>query len=242
MKLVVKIVAAVGVVAVLGAGGTYAAMHFLHAGGHKSAAKPVVLPPKPILFADLAIAAASIAPDANSSGSSFATVDIQFTTTDPNALVSFTALQPIIKSAVLNLLLSETSTQLQDTALRATLIANSLAVANSILLKNGYAPSPAPNTLPAASNTGTAALTEQVTDASLLPANDGPFTVSFSAATGWSAHNQTSGQTYALGSSDNLAFAGLTVTVDGVPANGDSFTVTPAPFSAGYITDLVVQD
>ena len=33
MKLVVKIGAAVAVVAVLGAGGTFAAMHFLHLGG-----------------------------------------------------------------------------------------------------------------------------------------------------------------------------------------------------------------
>ena len=102
-----------------------------------------MLPPKPILFAVLAVPAVSISPAAGSPATSFVDFGIQFTTTDPAALVSFTALQPIIQSAIINLLLTETSTQLQDPAVRATLIASSLADANSILLKNGYAP-PAP--------------------------------------------------------------------------------------------------
>jgi flagellar basal body-associated protein FliL len=142
MKLVIKIGAAVAVVAVLGAGGTFAAMHFMHSGGPKTPEKAVVLPPKPLLFAVLSIPAVSISPEAGSPATSFVDFGIQFATTDPNALVSFTALQPIIQSAVINLLLSETSTQLQDPAVRTTLITNSLAVANSILLKNGYAPAP----------------------------------------------------------------------------------------------------
>jgi flagellar basal body-associated protein FliL len=147
MKLVIKIGGAVAVVAVLGAGGTFAAMHFLHSGGTKTVAKPVVLPPKPILFAVLTIPAVSISPEAGSPASSFVDFGIQFSTTDPNALVSFTALQPIIQSAVINLLLNETSTQLQDPKVRSQLIVDSLAVANSVLLKNGYA-------LPAAVPTG----------------------------------------------------------------------------------------
>jgi len=144
MKLIIKLGAAVVVVAVLGAGGTFAAMHFLHLGS-KTPQKAAVLPPKPILFADLAIDATSIAADAGSDGSSFATLDIQFVTTDPKALASFSSLQPIITAAVLNLLGSETSTQLRDPTVKATLTANSLALTNSILLKNGYPP-PAPFT------------------------------------------------------------------------------------------------
>jgi flagellar basal body-associated protein FliL len=140
MKLVMKIGGAVAVVAVLGAGGTFAAMHFLHVGGAKTVAKPVVLPPKPILFAVLSIPAVSISPEAGSPATSFVDFGIQFATTDPAALVSFTALQPIIQSAVINLLLGETSAQLQDPAVRTTLIASSLAVVNNILMKNGYAP------------------------------------------------------------------------------------------------------
>lgn len=143
MKLVMKIGLAVGVVAVLGAGGTFAAMEFLHLGGPKAAAKPVVLPPKPILFAVLAVPAVSISPDTGSPASSFVDFGIQFSTTDPAALVTFTSLQPIIQSAIINLLLAETATQLQDPAVRTALIASSLAAANGILLKNGYAP-PAP--------------------------------------------------------------------------------------------------
>jgi len=142
MKLIIKLGAAIVVVALLGAGGTFGAMHFLHLGS-KTPHKAVVLPPKPVLFADLSGLVVSLSPQAGQPATSFVQFGIQFATTDPNALVSFASLQPIIKSAIINLLLNETSAQLQDPAVRASLISSSLAVANSILLKNGYPP-PAP--------------------------------------------------------------------------------------------------
>lgn len=91
---------------------------------------------------------------------------------------------------------------------------------------------PAPSALAASSNTGTAILTAQVTNANQIPTNGGPFTVSYATATGWNAVNQTSGQSYTLGTGNSLAFAGLAVAVTGAPANGDSFTVNPAPGAA----------
>jgi flagellar hook-associated protein 1 FlgK len=91
---------------------------------------------------------------------------------------------------------------------------------------------PAPTALAANGNTGTAALSAQVTNGNQLAVNGGPFTVSYHSATGWSAANQTSGQTYTLGTGNSLAFAGLTVAVSGAAANGDSFTVNPAPGAA----------
>jgi flagellar basal body-associated protein FliL len=145
MKLFVKLGAAVVAVSLLGAGGTFAAMHFLHLGSQKPAQKAVVLPPKPILFADLSGLVVSISPQTGQPPTSYVQFGIQFATTDPNALTSFDAVQPIIKSAIINLLLNETSAQLQDPTTRTTLTTSSLAIANSILLKNGYA-APAPFT------------------------------------------------------------------------------------------------
>lgn len=95
---------------------------------------------------------------------------------------------------------------------------------------------PAPTVTANAANTGSAALTAQITSASSLPANGGPYTLSFSTASGWTAIDQATQQNYALGTGSSLNFAGLTVSVTGAPANGDGFTLDPAPAAASTFT------
>jgi flagellar hook-associated protein 1 FlgK len=94
---------------------------------------------------------------------------------------------------------------------------------------------PSPTATAASTNTGTAALTAQVTNSSALPTDGGPFLLSYNASAGWTAVNQTSGQSYTAGQGNPLAFAGLTVAVTGVPASGDQFVVNPAPAAASQI-------
>jgi flagellar hook-associated protein 1 FlgK len=95
---------------------------------------------------------------------------------------------------------------------------------------------PVPTVTANASNGGSASLTAQITDASSLPTNGGPFGLSYSTASGWTAVDQGTQQSYALGTGSSLSFAGLTVSVSGTPANGDGFTLTPAPAAASAIT------
>jgi len=98
---------------------------------------------------------------------------------------------------------------------------------------------PTPTALAASTNTGTAVLTPAVTNGAALDTNGGPYTVSYTTAAGWTATNQTSGQTYSsLGtsSSASIAFAGLTIGVAGTPSSGDSYTVDPAPGAAAALT------
>lgn len=95
---------------------------------------------------------------------------------------------------------------------------------------------PGPTVVANADNTGSAVVTAQVTDASSLPTNGGPFSLSYSTASGWTAVDQGTQQSYALGTGSNLNFAGLTVSLSGAAANGDSFAVTPAPAAASALT------
>jgi flagellar hook-associated protein 1 FlgK len=103
---------------------------------------------------------------------------------------------------------------------------------------------PAPTALAASTNTGTAALTPVVTNASQLATNGGPYTVSYTTANGWTAVNQASGQTYTgLGTSasTNIAFAGLTIGIANTPSNGDSYTVNPSPGAAAALSVSATQ-
>jgi len=93
---------------------------------------------------------------------------------------------------------------------------------------------PAPATTAAASNTGTATLTAQLTDATALPADGGPFRLSYNGGT-WQATDTASGRTSNLGGGSALSFDGLQLTVSGSPASGDRFTVDPAPSAAKLI-------
>lgn len=90
---------------------------------------------------------------------------------------------------------------------------------------------PAPSVTAAAGNSGSATITAQIANASALPTDGGPFTLTYSSGTGWTATNQASGQTYTP-SGVPPTFAGLALTIAGIPANGDSFTINPAPNAA----------
>jgi flagellar hook-associated protein 1 FlgK len=108
---------------------------------------------------------------------------------------------------------------------------------------------PAPSVVPSSANTGSATLTATISNATQLPTNGGPFTLTYATATGWTATDQATGTTYTVtaGSAGTppattLAFAGITATINsGAPANGDSFTVNPAPGAAEGIAVVATQ-
>ncbi len=88
-----------------------------------------------------------------------------------------------------------------------------------------------PHKAPPSAITGGATVTAQLTNPSALPADGGPFVLSFSSGSGWSATDQASGQSYtASGTPPSLA--GLTLNITGAPANGDNFLLNPAPNAA----------
>ncbi len=90
---------------------------------------------------------------------------------------------------------------------------------------------PAPSVTPGAGNTGSAVLTASIANPAALPVDGGPFTLTYSTASGWSAADQATGQSYSVsGTPPN--FAGLALNISGTPANGDSFVVNPAPSAA----------
>jgi len=108
---------------------------------------------------------------------------------------------------------------------------------------------PAPSVTAAATNTGTATVTAQISQPSQLPTDGGPFLLTYSAASGWSAIDQSTGQTYAVGPGTDLAFAGLTVAVGGTVNDGDKFIINPAPAAAlniapatSSISDIAAAD
>jgi flagellar hook-associated protein 1 len=103
---------------------------------------------------------------------------------------------------------------------------------------------PSPSVTPASNNTGGATLSAQITNASQLPTDGGPFTLTYSSATGnYTQTDQATGAsvqvtpvTAGTPPATTLAFAGITVTVSGTPNNGDSFVVDPAPDAASGIS------
>jgi flagellar basal body-associated protein FliL len=126
---------------VAGGGAVFGVMHFLQMGNanhaHSGAAKTNdSAHPKPILFADLSDIVVSIPPQAGAPATSYVQIGMQFSTHDEQAVESFTALQPIIKSQVINLLMSETSAALQNPTTRNQLIQDCLNAANSVLAQN----------------------------------------------------------------------------------------------------------
>jgi flagellar basal body-associated protein FliL len=133
--------------AALGAGGMYAAQYVLpHPALNAAAAAPVKAPPKPIVFADISDIMVSIPPTAGAPATSYLQFAVQFATTDPNALVVFAQLQPIIKADIINLLMNETGSSLQDPQTRTDLMKNCLDISNDVLdQKANYAP-PSPFT------------------------------------------------------------------------------------------------
>jgi flagellar hook-associated protein 1 FlgK len=109
---------------------------------------------------------------------------------------------------------------------------------------NLFAASPTPTVTAASTNTGSAVLTTPtIANAAQLPTDGGPFVLSYSSSGGgtWTATDQATNTQYPVtvqsASPTVLAFAGMNVTVaSGTPANGDSFTVNPAPGAASAMT------
>ncbi len=124
-----------GIALVVLGGGVGGALFFLHHGSKTAAAKPVV-PPKPILFAELDNVVVSIPADVGQPATSYVQFGIQFATTNPDAVTAFTSLLPIVKADVINLMMNETQKTLQDPATRSKLAANCLAISNEVLGKS----------------------------------------------------------------------------------------------------------
>jgi flagellar hook-associated protein 1 FlgK len=93
---------------------------------------------------------------------------------------------------------------------------------------------PSPSVTANAANTGTASITAQITNSSALPVDGGPFVLSYSSASGWSATSQASGQSFTP-TGTPPAFAGMTLAITGTPGNGDQFVLNPAPNAASGI-------
>jgi flagellar hook-associated protein 1 len=92
---------------------------------------------------------------------------------------------------------------------------------------------PAPSVTPGASNTGSAVITASIANASALPTDGGPFTLT-NGTGGWTAVDQATGQSYRV-SGTPPSFAGLALNISGTANIGDSFTINPAPSAASGI-------
>ncbi len=92
---------------------------------------------------------------------------------------------------------------------------------------------PAPSVTANPANTGSASITAQISNASALPIDGGPFLLSYSGGA-WTATNQASGQSFTP-TGTPPGFAGMTLAISGTPANGDKFILNPAPNAASGI-------
>jgi flagellar hook-associated protein 1 FlgK len=81
-----------------------------------------------------------------------------------------------------------------------------------------------PTVLPATTNTGNATMTAAITDTNGFTA--GNFVITKSAS-GFDAVNTITGESTALGNGPTLSFDGMTLTVSGTAANGDTFLLQP---------------
>jgi flagellar basal body-associated protein FliL len=144
-KKLVFIAGGVVLLLALAGGGTFAFLTMSAKPADKSAvAKPVA--PKPIFFAALNDLVVSIPENAGDPPTSYAQLAIQFSTFDANAVTSFTALEPIIKSQIINVMLNQTGKSLTDPAARATLLKNCLDISNAALDKDANYTPPDPFT------------------------------------------------------------------------------------------------
>lgn len=133
MKKIIVIGGAVAALLVAGIGGTVGVMEFMphHPAANAAPAPPP--PPKPIVFAQLAGIIINAPADTSDPTSAMVQLDLQFATLDPNALTAFTALEPIIKSEIITLLMSQTVKSLQDPNARNALTQNCVNIVNGVL-------------------------------------------------------------------------------------------------------------
>lgn len=94
---------------------------------------------------------------------------------------------------------------------------------------------PGPTVLENNENTGNAEISASIVNTANLPSDGGPLTLIYSSKNGWSAVDQTSGQTYQA-SGVPPVLAGLALSISGTAQNGDSFTLNPAPNSAANLS------
>jgi len=99
---------------------------------------------------------------------------------------------------------------------------------------------PAPSVTPGSNNAGSASITASITNNGALPTDGGPFRLTYNATNGWSATDQASGQSYSASGTPPV-IAGMTLAISGTPANGDQFTLNPAPNAATGIGVAAIQ-
>lgn len=142
MRKILGMVVVAVVSLLIGSGGTFGIMTFLHHGASATAPvvpvkpKPVPVVVKPTLFASLSDITVSIPPQPGAPATSYVLFSIKFSTTDQGALVAFDEMQPIIKSAIITRLLNETTQSLQNQQTRNDLMVSALNIVNGILAKN----------------------------------------------------------------------------------------------------------
>lgn len=134
------ILISVALLVLLGGAGGAAAYFFLFHHAPKAAAK--LPPPKPIFFAQLNNLVVTVPADSTGqSGQAYIQFSVQFSSTDQKAVAMFDALQPIVESETIALLMSKNAKQLMDPSTHAALAGNCLGIANKVLNKSaGFTP------------------------------------------------------------------------------------------------------
>lgn len=98
--------------------------------------------PKPILFAELTNFVVSVPKsESDLSDQVYVQMSIQFATTDPKALASFSAVLPIVQSRLLTMLMQQKADQIMNPKNHDALTKSLLSVVNQVLDKNaGFTP------------------------------------------------------------------------------------------------------
>jgi flagellar basal body-associated protein FliL len=139
--LLIVLIAIIAIAASVG--GTLAVSDLMHHASPTVASgeAPKPPPPKPVYFATLTDITVSIPPQTGAAATSYVDFSVQLSTYDQSALVPFEELQPIIKEAVITLLMNETSQSLQDPQTRVDLTKDCLHIANDVVDRNAsYSP------------------------------------------------------------------------------------------------------
>lgn len=133
MKKIILIAIAAVVLLGGGIGGTFAYLSMHRAAVQAARHKPPA--PKPIYFAQLSDLVITVPADTGDSTSAFVQITIQFSSFDQNAVTVFGTLQPIIKSQVIEMLMSKTAKSIMDPTTHDDLSKACLTIANQVLNK-----------------------------------------------------------------------------------------------------------
>jgi len=94
---------------------------------------------------------------------------------------------------------------------------------------------PPPQVVAGKANTGSAAFSVSITNSAALPSNGEGYVLSFGSS-GWTATVPGTTESFSLGSGPTLSPPGLTITVNGTAASGDTFLINPTPGAAASIS------